>query len=325
MKRAYYPLRFLPVIFGLLTTSATAQTVEEYAYEPPKTFGAVNGACIGLFDANPNPATLYNGKAYLTLVKECILYGVDPPINTRFHAGEAPARSISRKRYISGMCAPFESCFDKTSTLRQSDPRDLLYQNNETFSGGGTGGRSIRTVFNGPYDAPQFDTATPDNLPPHLKNGGSVTIYGDGNVRVPEDSLVNPDNGNNFYAENGQASLNRDSTIHVPPAVNGQIAQQAPIIVMQDSVIQFSDGGLIHLPAGFEGTINGRRVTGGQWVYIAHNGKLRIPSGTGIYPMPAGSTGMNPDMDYTGPSPSLPGNVALRVNERNQPGDDRWW
>lgn len=299
----------------------------EYAYEPAKTFATVNNACMGLFDSVRNPVTLINEEKALNLVQECILYGVDPLLILRPRSGTAPAKSIPRERIQGTTCAPFESCFNKTSTLRKADPRDLLYSNNATFTGGGAGGKSVRSTFAGPYDAPQFNTKTPTNeqLPAHLDNGGSVTVYGDGSLAVPDDSLVNPDNATNYYAENGKTNFTRDSTVYVPPSVNGQIAQQAPIIVMQNTVIQFSDGGLIQLPAVFDGYINGRHVTGGQWIYIAHNGKLQVPSGTGIYPMPSGSTPLNPNVDYTGPNPSLPSNVSMQVNERNQPGEARWW
>lgn len=198
-------------------------------------------------------------------------------------------------------------------------------------SGGGAGSGSTinSSPVNSAYAAPNFTGHLPNEIPAHLENGGTIYFYGNATVVPPADSLLYPDNAANQYADGGAEAIN-NGHIMTPPAPNGDIMSQQPVVTSRAVLFNFDDGGVMRMPPGFVGVINGVQVRGGDLVVVRHSDDILVPAGTQLYPFPMGSSangehaGEGNSEPYTGPPLIVPpGDVTVRNN--NLPGVSVWW
>lgn len=270
-----------------------------------------------------NMRELAGRREAIEAIQLCIDLGVDPPLKARRDYGRAPSPNVATAQLPSRTCPPFATClYSARVASAAADPVNL--------SGGGNNGGGFDFPSNSVYNAPQFEGHLPEEIPEHLENGCTVYFYGDVTITPPANSLIYSDGATNYYADGGRENIS-DGHVMCPPAPNGNIMGQQPITVNEQATFNFDDGGIIVLPAGFTGTINGQQVRGGDIIVINHADDLTVPPGTKLYPFPMGSNPNGAHADdpnhqpYTGPAIQLPNNPAVTVGNGNQPGTGVWW
>lgn len=280
--------------------------------------------CRQFTGAVRNMRELAGRRDAIQAIQTCINLGVDPPLKARRDYGRAPSPNVATAQLPSRTCPPFATClYSARVAAAAADPVNLS-------GGGGNNGGVFEMPPNSVYNAPQFEGHLPDEIPEHLEDGCTVYFYGDVTITPPANSLIYSDGATNFYADGGRETVS-DGHVMCPAAPNGNIMGQQPITVNEQALFNFDDGGIIVLPAGYTGVINGQQVKGGDAIVINHADDLLVPPGTKLYPFPMGSNtdGAHADdpnhQPYDGPPIQMPNNPAATANNANQPGTDVWW
>lgn len=314
--------RTIPFVLAIAASSASLMLSPSSA--AAITPDAAASECRQWFNSVRNVQELSNNQRVLIAVKRCIDLGIDPPLKLRKDYGRSPASGVATAQIPGTTCPPFATCLYSARVNTRAGQQSLNY------GVGGTDSAINDMVVNSVYSAPQFVGHLPATVPQHLTNGGTVYFYGDVKMTPPNSSLLYPDSGVNYFADGGAENIT-NGHVMTPPPPNGEIMAQRPVIVNQNAKVNFDDGGIIMLPAGFSGVINGRAVSGGDLVIINHAEDFFVPAGTSLYPFPMGShpagehASDHNHQPYNGPPIKLPQNVEVQVQSGNQPGDTVWW
>lgn len=285
---------FALLLGNMLPGDATADAAGEAASQ-----------CQSLYSNLPSPTLLAGNYEAQKKIRRCILMGIDPPIKARKEGGTRPAADVSTARIASDACPPFAPCL----TIARAGGQSI---NAETE--GGAAGAPPPTR----YSAPQFSGHLPEEWPEALEDGGTIYFYGSTKVTPPDGALIYS-GGSNFYSDGATISIT-DRHIAVKPAPGGNIMAGQYVVLNQDSRFNFDDGGIVVLPNGFKGIIQGQQVIGGDIIIVNHAGDMRMPKGTKLYPFPSGSHPNGSHIEeanykpYSGPQIQKPGNPKLTIN-----------
>lgn len=301
---------------GLLLAAPVPSAAQTYSPD------AAAAKCRQFTNSVRNLRELADRSDVLTAVKTCIDLGVDPPLKARNQYGRAPASGVATAQIPGQTCPPFATClYGARVNAAAANPLAL---------NSGDGNTINDSTVNSVYNAPQFTGHLPEEIPEHLENGGTIYFYGaDVDITAPSDSLLYPDAGTNYYADGGNEQIS-DGHVMTPPAPNGEIMKQEPVVPKQQVKFNFDDGGIMVLPDGFSGIIGGKQVQGGDIIVINHAEDILIPPGTKLYPFPMGShpsgehAGDHNHEPYTGPPIKLPP-ADITVNQNDEPGVAIWW
>lgn len=307
MQKAFSSAIVAPQKFmrPLLTGLACAALLAPFSIPAAQAFES--GMCKDLVDNN-NMAEVAADKQTQIKLTKCVLKGIDPPIKARTDGGTKPARGVPAATMDATICPPFAPCL-VTSRLNVTGG---LYADGD----GGVGAAVPPTR----YSAPQFSSHLPDVWPEELEGGGTVYFSGTVSVTPPDGGLIYSGNTPNYYSDGATVSIT-ESHVAVPKLPGGNVMAGDHIVMNQDARINFDDGGVVVLPNGFNGTMGGKAVKGGDKVIINHAGDMRMPKGTKLYPFPTGShpNGVHKNeanyTPYSGPAIQKPGDAVLTVND----------
>jgi len=299
--------------FALLTASLMPLPAQAEVYDPD----TASSRCRSLMDSVDNLRKLENDSEALQAIKRCIDLGIDPPTRTRPDGGTSPAAGVPKVQLPSRTCPPFSTCL---YSARVNAPPPVV------TLGGEASDLPIQSV----YTAPQFYGHLPDPIPPHLVNGATIYFVGKNNkITAPKDSLVYPTHSTNFYADGKRITVS-ETHILTPPAPEGKIMEQKPVILHQQTHLNFDDSGIIVLAEGYAGKIGDQEIVAGDLVYISHSAEMWLPPKTKLYPYPMGS---NPEgvhrsspvwEAYRGPRIQEPQNMIV-IEGDDKPGKVVWW
>lgn len=297
-----------------LPTGAAAQVTPQQA----------KNRCYQYYNSVQNLQELAYNQNALVATRRCIELGIDPPLKMRPDYGRSPASGVATAMIPGTTCPPFATCL-YSARVNNNTSQSLNY------GVGGQGGSLGGTLGGGgTFSAPQFTGHLPPQIPEHLEDGSTIYFYGEVTISPPANSLLYPDGGTNYYAD-GAREVITNGHVMTPPAPNGDIMAQRPVIVNEVAKMNFDDGGIIVIPANTTGFINGREVRGGDIVIINHTEEFVVPAGTALYPFPMGSHPAGEHADdhnhapYTGPPIKLPTNVDEKAQNPGEPGIAQWW
>lgn len=284
---------------------------------------AAAAQCRQWFDSVDNIAELSGNPNVLVDMRRCMDLGIDPPLKARPDFGRHPARGVARSQIPNRTCPPFETCL-YSARVNTSGGQALNY------GMGGTGSSIADMPVSSAYSAPQFIGHLPPSTPQHLREGGTIYFYGSVRLTPPNSSLIYEDKGMNYYSDGSRENIRNGHVMVPPPDPRGAVMEQKPVIVNQTAKINFDDGGVMVMPSGFSGTINGQNIVGGDIIIVDHAEDMLIPSGTRLYPFPQGSHQEGAHVNdknyvqYNGPPIQRP-NAKLTITNKNQPGVNQWW
>lgn len=314
-KRAAQSALVVALAIAATLPSAPPALAQTYSVD------AAAARCRAFTSSVRNLRELSDRQDVLNAVRICIDLGIDPPLKARNQYGRAPSTSVATSQIPGQTCPPFATCLYGARVNSAAE--------NPLALNSGSGNTINNSTAPSVYNAPQFTGHLPDTIPDHLQNGGTIYFYGsDVDITAPADSLLYPDSGTNFYADGGNEQIS-NGHVMTPPAPNGDIMAQEPVTTKQQVQFNFDDGGIIVLPDGFTGTINGQQVRGGEPIIIEHGGDILVPAGTKLYTFPSGtnSDGVHAheadNPDYTGPPIKVPDGV--HVENVGDPGVATWW
>lgn len=319
---------------AIITCMVTAQPATAQNYDPD----AAAARCRQFTNSVRNLRELSDRRDVLMAVRICIGLGIDPPLKARRDYGRSPASGVAAAQIPGRTCPPFATCL-YSARVNEASTAPVTYNavggsrrgGGNGGSGGGTGsGSTINSLpVNSAFNAPNFTGHLPNQIPEHLVNGGTIYFYGNTSITPPANSLLYPDGATNQYADGGAEGIS-NGHVMTPPAPNGNIMAQQPVITNRQVLFNFDDGGVMVMPPGFVGVINGQEVRGGDTVLVNHADDILIPSGTQLYPFPMGShpagehAGEHNHAPYTGPPVTVPPS-DVRVDNNGLPGVGVWW
>jgi len=298
---------------SLMPTAASAQVTPQQA----------KNRCYQYFNSVQNLQELAYNQNALVATRRCIELGIDPPMKMRPNYGRSPASGVATAMLPGTTCPPFATCL-YSARVNNNATQSLNY------GVGGQGDSLGGNLGGGTFSAPQFNGHLPEQIPEHLEDGATIYFYGEVTISPPSDSLMYPDGSMNYYADGGQEVI-RNGHVMTPPAPDGDIMAQRPVRVNENAKMNFDDGGIIVLPDGVTGVINGQQVRGGEIIVINHADDILVPAGTKLYPFPSGSHPAGEHVHehnhepYDGPPVKMPTNVAASTNNNEVPGVAQWW
>lgn len=261
--------------------------------------------------------------AFIAALK-CRDRGVDPHPRLRPNYGRSGqgASTTARSQIPSRTCPPFTTCHYGARIATTAAGNLNTVAEGQSF---------VNVGYGNVYRAPQFSGNLPASyMPEHLANGGTIYFYGGACVVSPPQSLVVPNSGFNQYSDGGSDCYSNGGHLMVPSIENGDIMAQQPVTVQHDTEMNWDYSGIIVLPNGFSGVINGQQVTGGVPIFLNHSDDFYVPAGTQLYTLPNG-TNPNPNPEntppieyppYTGPDIIYPDGMIVFDNG---PPETRWW
>lgn len=283
-----------------------------YAADSQLTPDIASARCKQVYAKYDNVRNIASDLRDQLIIMSCIEMGIDPPLRARSDFGLQPAASVGYDRIPSAMCPPLQSCYTTSRSSEGSVEITSYRQSN-------LGGAPLPNPNTG-LSAPEF-TGKPNPKPTHLQGGGTVYFYDGITVTAPCQSLIYSDSFTNEYSNCNAKNMGGDAHVALPPpSPPGNIMSSQPIVMGQDATLNFIDGGIVVLPDGFVGIINGKPVKGGDVIIINHAGDMRMPAGTKLYPFPDGYLGSKGTEygwsgweEYKGPDLILPPNPAMVI------------
>lgn len=311
-----------------LLIAAAAVTVASFMPAPASAAGitpdSAAAKCRQWFSSVENTVELAGNRKVLIDMKRCMDLGVDPPLKVRPDYGRKPSESVARSQIPSRTCPPFATCL-YSARVNSSGGQPLNY------GMGGPGSTLNDLPVSSAYSAPQFIGHLPSEVPPHLTDGGTIYFYGEVELRVPNSSLIYEDAGMNYYADGSNETIKNGHVMVPPPDPRGDIMKQKPITVRQDTKMNFDDGGVMIMPAGFKGVIGSTRIEAGDTVIVNHAEDMMVPQGTKLYPFPQGSHPEGAHVNeanyepYQGTAIKAPQGAIMTIQNKNVPGVEKWW